>query len=300
MGGVVANVITLTAELSDESRRARNVSFVFSSVPFGAMIGALLAVALLSSIGWRALFLLWGALPLLLTPILIRYLPESPLISQFGVARSQRRRGVVASLFVSGRALQTLAIWAGLLLAFQATYFLSFWLPTLLERMGFTVRTALSTLIGLNAGAVIGGLGLGWLMQRTAAGTVVPLCYVLAGIAAFATALAGGSTAIALITTFLLGLLTLGGQVASASLISSLYPAEMRGLGVGWATGIGRLGAVTGPALGGLLLSLRWSPSLLLLNIAAAQLAVALLLWIGAHRALRVSTAARLVSSTNP
>jgi MFS transporter, AAHS family, 4-hydroxybenzoate transporter len=297
MGGVVSNVITLTAELSDETRRARNVAFVFSSVPFGAMIAAMLAVALLTQLGWRGLFVLWGSFPLLLLPLLVRYLPESPAVSST-LSQPAPRRGRSKSLFASGRALQTLTIWIGLLLAFQATYFLSLWLPTLLERAGFPARTALSTLIGLNAGAVVGGIALGWLMQRVAARIVVPACYVCAGLAAFAAAAAGGSMIVAVITTFLLGLLTLGGQVASASLISGLYPSDIRGLGVGWATGMGRVGAVSGPVLGGILLGAGWDSSRLLQSVAIVQLAVALLLWIGARRAVRA--AAHCAASADP
>ena len=47
----------------------------------------------------------------------------------------------------------------------------------------------------------------------------------------------------------------IGGQNASHALSSEFYPTRMRSTGVGWALGIGRIGSIVGPVVGGLLLA---------------------------------------------
>ena len=40
---------------------------------------------------------------------------------------------------------------------------------------------------------------------------------------------------------------------------AGLYPARIRSTGVGWALGIGRIGSIIGPVVGGLMISLGWN-----------------------------------------
>ena len=51
-----------------------------------------------------------------------------------------------------------------------------------------------------------------------------------------------------------------GGQNSSIALAAVFYPAEIRGTGVGWALGMGRLGGIAGPSVVGLLLNAHWQP----------------------------------------
>ena len=51
------------------------------------------------------------------------------------------------------------------------------------------------------------------------------------------------------------GLGIIGGQNACHALTAGFYPTTIRSTGVGWALGIGRIGSIAGPVLGGLLLA---------------------------------------------
>jgi len=69
-----------------------------------------------------------------------------------------------------------------------------------------------------------------------------------------------------LVMTFLAGTTILGSQTGANGACGKLYPARMRTSGLGWALGIGRLGAVVAPVLGGYLLSLGMAPTRIFLS----------------------------------
>lgn len=50
---------------------------------------------------------------------------------------------------------------------------------------------------------------------------------------------------------------TIGTQIITNSFASQYYPFNIRSTGVGWALGIGRIGALIGPIMGGFLLSMQ-------------------------------------------
>ena len=54
-----------------------------------------------------------------------------------------------------------------------------------------------------------------------------------------------------LAVSFAIGVTLQGGVNAIYPVTASAYPAEARATGLGWAMGIGRLGAVMGPIIGG-------------------------------------------------
>ena len=61
------------------------------------------------------------------------------------------------------------------------------------------------------------------------------------------------------VAIFASGFCIVGGQTAANALAAGAYPTAARATGVGWALGIGRVGSIVGPLIGGLLLSLHWS-----------------------------------------
>lgn len=282
MGAAVATVMALTADLSSPARRSVNVAIVFSGVPFGALLAAVIAVLLPDSVGWRGMFLLFGSLPVILAPIIAFGLPAERLrpASLRGASTSLSMR----RLFARGHGSATLSLWLGIALAYQVTYFVVLWLPTLLAGAGLPLKTSMATLIALNAGAIIGGLGLAALMRHASPRKVVTGTFAISSVAAVAAAVSTGAVAPLLIALFFLGLLTLGGQMALGGLVAALYPADIRGAGVGGATGAGRLGAVSGPLLGAQLVALGYTAGLIMLVIAGLQLLVVICLWVGTAR----------------
>ena len=75
---------------------------------------------------------------------------------------------------------------------------------------------------------------------------------------------------------FAAGFCIVGGQIAANALAAGYYPTSVRATGVGWALGIGRVGAIVGPLIGGALLDMKWSAGEVFLMAAAAALCAAL------------------------
>jgi AAHS family 4-hydroxybenzoate transporter-like MFS transporter len=77
-GGALPNATALTAEFAPLRRRPVAVKLTIVCVPLGGMLGGLMAARVLPAFGWRALYVIGGAAPLLFALVLWWALPESP------------------------------------------------------------------------------------------------------------------------------------------------------------------------------------------------------------------------------
>jgi AAHS family 4-hydroxybenzoate transporter-like MFS transporter len=75
---------------------------------------------------------------------------------------------------------------------------------------------------------------------------------------------------------FVAGFCVIGGQIAANALTAAFYPTAVRATGVGWALGIGRVGSIIGPLVGGILLSMKWNAADVFMTAAGAALCAAL------------------------
>ena len=94
----------------------------------------------------------------------------------------------------------------------------------------------------------------------------------------------GASPAPMLVISFALGVCMQGAQSGLNALAASFYPTAVRATGIGWALGVGRIGSIVGPSLGGALLSLKWTPDqIFMAGIApalCAAIAIVLTRWL--------------------
>jgi AAHS family benzoate transporter-like MFS transporter len=245
----------------------------------GAVATAGLAIAVIPHLGWRAMFVL-GALPaLVLVPLMLRHLPES---ASFLLARGRRdeaaavaaRHGLelepaatagtraaapekvapVRVLFSSGYLRTSIAIWVTSFMGLLLVYGLNTWLPQIMRVAGYDLGAALAFLLVLNVGAVVGLLVAGHVADRVGART--------AGIAWFTAAamfLALLSVKVPLggiyVMVFLAGVFVFSAQVLVYAFTSANHPPQVRATALGWSAGVGRVGAICGPLLGGAVLS---------------------------------------------
>ena len=285
LGGAMPNAVALTAEISPHRRRATMVMAMFCGFSLGAAVGGLVAATMIPPLGWRSVFVLGGACPLLLAVLLARALPESARFlalkgtedARVGrimawlfpdhaaspatryVVSEQVAQGVpLQELFRGGRTAFTLLLWAVFFMSLVDLYFLSNWLPTVLSDLGASVSAA--AIIGsmLQVGGLVGTLALGWLIDRFSF-SALAVTYALAAVAVAAVGLSHHSVFGVTVAIFAAGFCIVGGQIAANALASGSYPTTARATGVGWALGIGRVGSIVGPLIGGLLLSLHWS-----------------------------------------
>ncbi|OAS19600.1 MFS transporter [Methylobacterium platani] len=301
LGGAMPNAIALTSEFSPHRRRATMVMTMFCGFSIGAALGGLIAAAVMPVFGWRAVFVIGGAVPLALVPVLVRTLPESvrflaasgrdesraaailhrafpaalPAGARLAVHEPALDGMPVAHLFSDGRARTTLLLWVVFFMSLLDLYFLSNWLPTVLADLGASVSVA--ALVGalLQVGGVAGTITLGRLIDRFSFGALALTYLVAAGavaaIGAFAHAVVPAALAI-----FAAGFCIVGGQIAANALAAASYPTAIRATGIGWALGIGRAGSIVGPLVGGALLALHWATGELFLVAAVPALCAAL------------------------
>lgn len=271
VGALVATVGALVAEFAPAGQRNRYNAIVYSGVPAGGVLAALVALGFADTIGWRGLF--WvGALPIVvLLPLAIRNLPESPkwLVARGRFADAERvaaRTGLPVpapepaapakvgfpALATRDFALPTLLLgtmsFAGLLL----TYGLNTWLPQIMGEQGYGKAYSLAFLLILNLGAIVGGLCASFAADRLGAKRVVASTFVLAAITLALLPLHLPSVLL-FAAVALAGVGTIGTQVLIYGLVSNYYPTTARAAGVAWCAGFGRLGGIVGPILGGVL-----------------------------------------------
>jgi len=302
LGGAMPNTIALTSEFSPHRRRATMVMVMFVGFSVGAALGGLLAAGLIPQFGWRSVFVVGGAAPLLLAPFLAWRLPESvrflaltgradarvaELLSsvsakaafaagtRFVVDEPALKGMPVQHLFRDGRALATLLLWVVFFMSLLELYFMSNWLPTVLNDLGASISEAAVISSMLQVGGVIGTFALGNIIDRFSF-RALALVYFIGVFAVGAIGQLGHSATLVAIAIFVAGFCIVGGQIAANALAAGFYPTSVRATGVGWALGVGRVGSIVGPLVGGVLLSLEWSIGELFVTAAAAALCAAL------------------------
>jgi AAHS family 4-hydroxybenzoate transporter-like MFS transporter len=302
LGGAMPNTVAMTSEFSPHRRRATMVMIMFCGFSLGAAVGGLLAAALIPQFGWRSVFVVGGVAPLLLVPILARRLPESVRFLALTGRANQRvaqllgfispkaafapgtqfvihepgLAGIpVLHLFRDDRTLVTLLLWVVFFMSLLDLYFLANWLPTVLNDLGASVSESAAIGSMLQVGGVVGVFALGSVIDRFSF-RALALVYFMAVFAVGAIGQLGHSVVFVTMAIFAAGFCIVGGQTAANALAAGFYPTSVRATGVGWALGIGRVGSIVGPLVGGALLTAKWSTGSVFLSAAAAALCAAL------------------------
>jgi len=129
---------------------------------------------------------------------------------------------------------------------------MSSWLTTHVRELGFAVSVAILTGTLFQVGGVFGTF-FGWMVDRLGAGVTIVSAYATGAVAIVCIGLAGANLPLLVITVLLAGFGIIGGQSATNAFAAISYPTQIRSTGVGWATGIGRIGSIIGPTLAGVI-----------------------------------------------
>jgi len=266
LGGVLPTALALINEYARKGRGARATTSMMTGYHVGAVLTALIGILVIESLGWRWMFVI-GALPaLVLVPLLLRYLPESSAflqakqagINPAAVARSERpaKGGTksVALLFTHGLARSTIAFWITSFMGLLLVYGLNTWLPQIMRAAGYELGAALGLLLVLNVGAVLGLLFAGRVADRIGnrRSTIIWFTTAAVFLALLSIKIPGIGIYVAVLLT---GVFVFSAQVLVYAYVARVYPAAARGASLGAASGIGRLGAITGPLITGVLLT---------------------------------------------
>ncbi|MBP6117455.1 MAG: MFS transporter, partial [Neisseriaceae bacterium] len=285
LGGVMPVVTSLTSEYSPKRRRSLMVGLMFSGYSVGGMLAAVLGIFVIPVLDWQAMFYI-ALFPVLLLPFMLKQLPESAaymvqtqqwdnmgavlekvepgyrheantVYSNPSVVKdNSKARIVIGDLFLDGRMLSTLMLWAMCFMSLYVVYGMTSWLPRLMVQAGYPLGSSLSFLFTVHFGTVLGALSCSWLMDRYS-GRNVLVAYLFVAAAAIS-ALGFASNSVVLYGLLMVtGATTIGSQIGLYAFIVRFYPMTMSSTGMGWALGVGRLGAIIGPFAVGLLFDLQ-------------------------------------------
>jgi AAHS family benzoate transporter-like MFS transporter len=252
LGAVLPTLTAYVAELSAPERRSRNIGLMMAGYALGALLAPLLATVLLPVANWRWIYVIGAAPALVVLPIAVRHLTESPV--QRGQARPAGELLGLRPLLSRNAVVATLLFWVmsfcGLLLVFA----IGTWLPTIMQANGYSLGSSLLQTAAMWLGAGVGMVAGGHIGDKIGIQRVVVVSFLVGALS-----LLGMSVRPPLGLLFTLmfasGLGFIGSQVLTNALVVTRYPDELRGPGIGWALSVGRLGAILGPALGGWILS---------------------------------------------
>jgi MFS family permease len=252
LGGCVPTAITLASEHYERSGRPGTATTtVMSGYHVGAMATALLGIVLIGPLGWQAMFVV-GALPaLVLVPLMIRHLPVSVTPAQ---RQGSSIKAALAMLFRGRMIGVTIAFWVTSFMGLILVYGLNTWLPEIMRQAGYPLGASLGLLLTLNFGGVAGLLVAGVVADRVGIKPTTLGWFAVAAVmlALLSIRLPGVALYVAV---FLAGSFVFSAQVLVYAYTTRAYPADARATGLGWVAGIGRIGGICGPLLGGVLLT---------------------------------------------
>jgi AAHS family 4-hydroxybenzoate transporter-like MFS transporter len=292
IGGAMPTTVALTSDYAPARWRASVVMFMFTGNAIGAFFAGQIAAQILPTWGWEGIFYVGGIVPLAMLVALFFVLPESPQY-RAGAPAQPTGHNPVSGLFRDELALSTLMLWAIFLINLLNMFLIIYWLPTVLNLGGLSPADAAFAASIYAAGGILSTLVLGPMITRFGAGLVIGLNLTLGAICIGLVATATVPYLAILVLLFGAGGGFVGSQLGLNGFAASIYPAARRSTGVGWALGIGRLGGIAGPIVGGLLLSfggaIGLAPTRILLFACAPALITAILVTVlGRHRGTSV------------
>ena len=305
IGGVMPNVVALMTEYAPKRIRSTLVAIMFSGYAIGGMASALLGAWLVPTYGWKIMFYL-ASIPLFTLPLIWKFLPES-LMFLTKKGETEQTRAIVKkiapeqeitpettfvlneptvgdeaplrALFQQGRMFSTLMFWAAFFMCLLMVYALGSWLPKLMIQAGYSLGASLMFLFALNIGGMIGAIGGGVLADKF---HLKPVLSIMFTVGAIALILLGFNSpqAVLYVLIAIAGAATIGSQILLYTFVAQFYPTAVRSTGMGWASGIGRIGAIVGPVLTGTLLTFELPHQMNFLAIAIPGIIAAIAIYL--------------------
>jgi MFS family permease len=278
IGAMLAGLTATVAELTPENRRALAISLLQTAYPVGAILGGMISAGMIAGFGWRSVFVLGGVLPAMLIPVVLFALPESlsflagrrnpdsltkinatlrklkrPLLDALPPLPTWNgpKRGSLTALMVGQYRHNTVLIICAYVMVMMTLYFVLNWTPKIVVDSGLSVADGIRASVLVNIGGVIGASLFGLLATRFAEVKTLRVYMLLCVIALIGFGLADMHTAMLWVAAFIMGCFLHGITIGLYTLLPRLYAAEIRSTGAGLAIGVGRFGAIIGPALAG-------------------------------------------------
>ncbi|MDI9752677.1 MFS transporter [Acinetobacter baumannii] len=300
VGGIIPIACALTSEYSDEKHKNFYFALMYCGYPAGALLAALVGMFYLGEYGWRPLIAI-GALPLLLVPVFIKYLPESIsfLLSQnrkpealqladkigidqnsienYQISKEEKVNifSLLKELFSAKHLRATTLFWSSQIATVLGVYGLSTWLPQIMKTNGYGISSSISFLAIFMLSAGLGSVFIGPLTDRLNTRKTIVMFYLIGAVAIFGLSF-NYHIALTYVLVALAGMGITGVGMVQVGYITHYYPTKIRASATGWAIGVGRIGAIMGPIIAGYLLANGTSTSANFYLFSAAALIAAI------------------------
>jgi AAHS family 4-hydroxybenzoate transporter-like MFS transporter len=284
LGGALPLIWALGVEYVPTRYRATAMTLIMLGYGIGVAAAGPISVALLPRFGWPAIFIFGGVASLLATALLWGFLPESlrflaatgadpsriarvvrwvdparslPIDARYVLASTQpteHRSWWPLALFSGQGRWATPLLWLSYISSSMIAFFFTTWGPIVFEELGLQRSTA-AWAVSLNS--LAGAIGALSLMRFTDRLGVISIA-LMPAISVPAFLLIGLAPVAPLTAVIMMGLLYVfigGSHYGIISIGGTFYPTRQRSLGSGWMSGIGKLGSILAPFLGGVLLS---------------------------------------------
>lgn len=285
LGGALTAATALIAEFSPRKLRPLTIGAIQIGVPIGGMLGAMLAAELIPIQGWRSVFVIGGALPLLAAAVMHFVLPESP---RFLATQPQEREALarllaridpggrystndvfvlgeeprpaesgVRGLFSPQLRWDTAVVSLAFLTNMYAVYAFFSWAPLVLTSLGFELVTAVRGALVFNLAGIVGVIAISWLLSRVGSRRPLAAAALLGAVALAWLAWFAADGLPALMSGIAVAGIAINAvQVGLYALAAHVFPTECRTSGVGFSLGAGRTGGIAAALGGGVLLTL--------------------------------------------
>jgi AAHS family 4-hydroxybenzoate transporter-like MFS transporter len=271
----------------------------------GGVFASLVGVFLTPQYGWQILYYV-GLLSIPLTLVVHAVLPESPkflaargrmeelrgLLSRlrperaavyqnasFRVAEKSTRQNPIAALLAPRYRRVSLTIWLTAFLSLFAIFGLTGWIPTVMLKRGETFAASFGFGALMQATSFVGGLTLATLADRGFASTprLLRLWWAVGSIAVSALVFVNGH-GFNLVLVAIAGFCIIGAQHVLNNFTANSYETGSRASGVGMELGVGRVGAILGPYVIGLLQQATGGPEAVFWAISGAAIIAAVVI----------------------
>jgi len=306
LGGIMPNVMALVGEYSPARARVTAMMVVSNGFTLGAAFGGPIAAWIIPRYGWRGVFYFGSVTPLLVAALVIFLLPESlqflalrgrnkaklarwlrrvdatAVVSQdteYVIPETKKRGVPLVHLFDDGRALGTALLWVVNFMNLLNLYLLANWLPTVVRDSGYSNTIAVNSGAVFQLGGVLGTLMLGLFVRRFGFAGVLSTCFMIACVSIAAIGQPYLSLLVLFGFIFVAGFGIPGSQAGLNAFAATYYPTDLRATGVGAGLGIGRIGAIVGPLIAGIMLTRHWTNRELFLAAAIPALISAIVMF---------------------
>ncbi|MGV9345155.1 MFS transporter [Streptomyces spiralis] len=252
LGACMPVSLTMMAEHMPAARRARASTLTMTGYHTGAVITSLLALQVTDN--WQILFYVLGAAGLVIAAVQWFRLPESEAFVR--AKESEGAHRVPFTELLKPAYLRAgIGVWVASFMGLLLVYGLNTWLPKLMNDAGYPVPTAVTQLLVLNAGGVVGLVVGGLVADRRGIKGTTLVWFAVSVLMLACLSVKMDSDLLLNTVVFCTGVFVFSAQVLVYAYVTAYYPAAVRGTALGSASGIGRIGSIVGPSITGALVT---------------------------------------------